>query len=389
MTPLTKAAKRCDLSTTRELITKGANVNETSTGKWTATALHWTLYECEDVEALKIIRTLVKGKARLDIKDSSEYTPLMLAVSYGKSKSAMYLIENSNDIDKNNIDWKSLLFDAVLYTDQDLIKLLASKTGTVNIQNHEGFTPLMYATIYGNTITLKYLLDLGADPTYRDVYGKSALDYAMSYKNKAAYDFLKMAENKPEFAKRQPDPSARIKAIISRVKECMIPHAKDYAISISNDDNANASVNIAGHITFTREAIRLWDDDMLTFVAAHEIAHDKMGHVAKKVTLSGVTTGAMIVADIFVPGVGIINRALNPALVNNYSKFQEYEADKLASESCERCFGMTIEKQIEIMERIMETAKQGDGGGFWATHPAWSKRIQNIKEVSIEENEKP
>ncbi len=31
-----------------------------------------------------------------------------------------------------------------------------------------------------------------------------------------------------------------------------------------------------------KEALEKFDDDALTFLAAHEIAHDKLGHVAKK-----------------------------------------------------------------------------------------------------------
>ena len=380
MTPLTKAAKRCDVVTARNLIDRGMDVNEASTGKWTASPLHWPLYACDDEKALEMTKTLVEGGANLDAEDTVGSTPLSLAVSYGKPKTAVYLIDKYRTTERPPAFWADLLFEAVMFTDKGLIRVLVDETKTTNVQNDRGATPLMYAVIYGEPAIVEYLLDLGADPTYRDVYGKSARDYAMIYKNKKAHALLKLAESRPEFALSQPDPLSRIRTIVNRVRDCMVPGGKDYHITISDDDNANAFINISGHITFTREALRQWDDDTLTFVAAHEMAHDIMGHVRKKLAVSGATTTAMIVANIFLPGVGYLNHALNPAVVNNYSKTQEYEADKLASEACEKCFGITKEKQIEIMERIRESSKHGDGGGFWATHPSWSNRIKNIEQ---------
>jgi len=379
MTPLTRATKGCNPSATKQLLAKGINVNEPSTGKWTGSPLHWALYSCDDEDAIKIISLLVEKGAALEVKDTNGDTPLLAAVSYNKPKSAIYLIGKGADIGATNGYGNSLVLDAVVCDDLELIKVLLNKTGNLNVQNREGFTPLINATINANTNTVKYLLDMGADPTYRDVYGKSALDYAISNKNKDKAFLLKMSENKPGFAERRTQPLARLKSIVGRVRDCMMPNSQDYAISVSNEDKANASINISGHITFTREAILAWDDDTLTFVAAHEIAHDKMGHVGKKVALSTGTTAAMVVANIFLPGVGLLNHALNPALVNNYSKLQEYDADKHGADACQRCFGITNEKQIEIMEHIRKTSKK-EGGGFWASHPAWSSRIQNIKQ---------
>ena len=86
----------------------------------------------------------------------------------------------------------------------------------------------------------------------------------------------------------------------------------------------------------------------------------------------------MLVANYFIPGVGYLDLIINPTVTNNYSKVQEYEADKMASEFCLKCFNMTMEKQSEIMQKLKETTKV-DGGGFWADHPAWDDRMNNIK----------
>jgi ankyrin repeat protein len=377
MTPLTKATKECDLSATRTLIAHGSSVNETSSGKWTATPLHMAAYHCSDEEALKIIRVLVDQGAALETKDNDGQTPLLIATQ-GKPKSALYLIEHGANIGARDGSGNSPMIHAAAAGSLDMTKALILRKADVNAYNTEGVTPLINAAIYGDIALVKVLLDAGGDPLHRDVDGKSARDYALSYKNNDAADLLRETEKRPEFVKPRTQRVVRIKSIVERVTECMMPETKEYAIAISNDTQPNASVNLSGQIIFTEGALSLWDDDTLTFIAAHEIAHDKLGHVGKKIAVSAATTGVMIIANFFIPGVGLLNHALNPALVNNYSKTQELEADKLASESCEKCFGMTNVKQIEIMMQMRKTSREG--GGFWATHPAWSERIKNIKQ---------
>ena len=85
----------------------------------------------------------------------------------------------------------------------------------------------------------------------------------------------------------------------------------------------------------------------------------------------------MIVANVLLPGAGLLNHIINPTITNNYSKTQEYDADQLASDFCAQCFDMSIERQIAIMQRIEKISKSS-GGGFWATHPSWEDRIKSV-----------
>lgn len=143
---------------------------------------------------------------------------------------------------------------------------------------------------------------------------------------------------------------------------------------IANTKGKNAWI-IDEKVCFT-EGLFEFDDDTLKFVMAHEISHFKLGHLKSKKIVSYVTTGAMILVDCFVPGVGLLNYFINPAVVNNFSKPQELEADKLASKTC-LCLGISIEAQVEILEKLK--ANFEEGGGFWAQHPSWDDRISNIK----------
>lgn len=377
MTPLNRAAKSCDLPAAKTLIDRGSDVNEKSSGSWETTPLHLAVYHCEDGEALKMITALAEKGAAIDARDNYGLTPLLIAAG-GKPKSALYLLGRGADAGAKDNYGNTPLILAARAGNPDLIRALTEKAADVNASNDEGSTPLIGASIHGDIGIVRYLLGKGADPLHRDGYGKTARDYAVSHGRDDVAGLLRETESRPEFAMQRASAETRIKGIVAAVMGCMMPEIREYSIGISDDRRPNASVNISGQITFTKGALRVWDDETLTFIAAHEIAHDKLGHVSKKIAASAVTTGFMIIANHFIPGIGLLNQAINPAIVNNFSKAQEYEADKLASESCEKCFGLTKEKQMEIMKRIRKTSSEG--GGFWATHPSWSDRIENIKQ---------
>ncbi|MFH2011736.1 MAG: M48 family metalloprotease [Pseudomonadota bacterium] len=134
--------------------------------------------------------------------------------------------------------------------------------------------------------------------------------------------------------------------------------------------DANNNVNLS-------EGLFRYDDDTLTFVIVHEMAHIKLNHVQKKQAVSIATTGVMMIVDIFVPGAGLLNYAVNPAVTSNYSKPQEREADQLASDVLVTHFGISIERQIQILKTLQKDS--AEGGGFWDSHPSWNDRIANIQ----------
>jgi Zn-dependent protease with chaperone function len=119
--------------------------------------------------------------------------------------------------------------------------------------------------------------------------------------------------------------------------------------------------------------------DVVNFTVTHELSHVKLKHVRNKKIVSYTTTGIMVAAGFVVPGIGLLNHVVNPAVTNNFSKSQEYDADKLASETLIKCFNMPLEIQTEILQNLRSSMKEG--GGFWSNHPAWEDRIKNIQET--------
>jgi Zn-dependent protease with chaperone function len=119
------------------------------------------------------------------------------------------------------------------------------------------------------------------------------------------------------------------------------------------------------------------DDKSLAFVMAHELAHIKLEHLQKHNEKSAEITEVMSGFGTIIPGFGLLNHIVNPAIMNHYSKKQEWEADDLASEMAEKCLGITREEQAQAYEKLTPFMKED--GGFWDDHPAWHERIDRIR----------
>jgi Zn-dependent protease with chaperone function len=143
-----------------------------------------------------------------------------------------------------------------------------------------------------------------------------------------------------------------------------------------SNDGLEVNAWVDSNRMYTTVGIFQYDDDTVTFIMAHELSHAKLNHVRNKRILGLGITAGMIVVNMVVPGAGLLNHAINPAIVNNFSKPQELEADKLASETCLK-LGIPLSKQIEIMNELRK-ASNDSGGGFWSQHPSWDDRIENI-----------
>jgi len=166
----------------------------------------------------------------------------------------------------------------------------------------------------------------------------------------------------------------RMNAIGTEVCTCIQPSQKlEYHIAISPPIGAWLDNN---KIFFT-EGLFKFDDDTLKFIMAHETSHDKLGHYTKINVINYVTTGLMMVVNTVIPGAGYLSHLINPTVIGAFSKEQELDADKLASETC-LCLGIPIDKQVAIMESMRLSSSSG--GKLWDMHPTWDDRIKNIKE---------
>ena len=153
------------------------------------TALHYVV----KFGNAEMVEDLLKIGASLNIENGKRYTPLNLAILYGKNEIIKVLLReeqfNSDnttvrqfyssckEVDLYSI--RALIANALI--EDDLIKVLISKELTrddLNKKDQGGNTPLHFASAYGRLEIVKFLLENKADPSLKNNEGKTALQIA-------------------------------------------------------------------------------------------------------------------------------------------------------------------------------------------------------------------
>lgn len=154
-TMLMRAASRGDLSIVQLLLAHGAQVNATTAidkdGNGALTALHAALVQ----DAVNVVEALIKSGANPQAEVNRVWTPMHYAAYLGAEKSVRYLHKNGINIDKP-------------------------------FNGGRGSTPLMVAAEYAQVPTIRALLELGADPERKDLYGENACGYARFFRKAAS-----------------------------------------------------------------------------------------------------------------------------------------------------------------------------------------------------------
>ena len=171
-----------------------------------------------------------------------------------------------------------------------------------------------------------------------------------------------------------------------RLKRVMVPllkamnHPLDPSkvkIGIMDDEHINAASAGGGEFYVTRGLLEKANDQQLAGVLAHELAHDDLNHVAKAQTLgAGLNVGAVILDQIF-PGAGAIAPIAGKLVINKYTQREEYAADAHGAEILQRA-GLPRDVMANTLQWLMQT-EGGSSGGFFATHPATTDRIEALK----------
>jgi ankyrin repeat protein len=183
-TPLTAAAEQNNTSAIKELLKNGAKIDETNSGKWTATPLYWSLNYCKYDAAELLLR---KG-ANPNLVDSFGLSPLQVAVCCKDLDISVieHLIEKGADINYSTPSdplakpfegWTSLHY-AISCGADEAARLLIEKGASVNAIADDGTTPLIIAAKNDSLFMAKFMLDKGADVNWRDLKKKSAMSYA-------------------------------------------------------------------------------------------------------------------------------------------------------------------------------------------------------------------
>jgi predicted Zn-dependent protease len=193
------------------------------------------------------------------------------------------------------------------------------------------------------------------------------------------------------FALRDRQPTARQaieRRYLERLRHVMVPllratnhpeRMNQVRVKVVSESGINAGSAGGGQFVVTTGLLDKANDEQLSGVLAHEIAHDDLGHPAKMQLLGvGVGLGVALLENFF-PNSARVAPIAGTLLASSYSRPQELEADRHAVTILRRA-GYSKDVMIHALTWIMQT-EGNSGGGFLSTHPATDERIRALKRL--------
>ena len=106
----------------------------------------------------------------------------MMVAAYKKNKPAVQaLLAKGSEV--NRPGWTALHYAAAA-GDNDIVSLLLENSAYIDAESPNKTTPLMMAVWGGHIMTVKLLLDEGADATLKNELGMNAIDFAVKFERK-------------------------------------------------------------------------------------------------------------------------------------------------------------------------------------------------------------
>lgn len=199
--PLVEACYYRNVQAVKRLLDNGADPNFFIPDRMTA--LEAALWNGPagpiDEKSLEITKILVDAGYDIDLYASSKPVILTLAESMIHSRSSiredilLYLLTCKGM--SGAFEYPEILFHMIRGGHTHMVTELVKEYGfDINYQDKNGVTPLILAVSYSDKSAtvdmIRQLLELGADPTLEDRYGKSATEYATKNNNGEILDIL-------------------------------------------------------------------------------------------------------------------------------------------------------------------------------------------------------
>ncbi len=138
--------------------------------------------------SLKVALALIRSpQTRLDQRNRSDETALMMAALKGHAELAQELIDRGADVNKPG--WTPLHY-AATGGHVALIRMLLDAHAYIDAESPNGTTPLMMAAHYGTAAAVQALLEAGADADVRNQLGLSAQDFALRAQRKDVAEMI-------------------------------------------------------------------------------------------------------------------------------------------------------------------------------------------------------
>jgi putative metalloprotease len=189
------------------------------------------------------------------------------------------------------------------------------------------------------------------------------------------------ASPRPTATKLDPAQAERLQRVMIPLLKGMNKQLEPSQVKVAVMDDPSINAANAGGAQFlvTTGLLQKANDDQLRGVLAHELAHEDLNHVAKAQVLgAGLNIGAVILDQIF-PGSGAVTPIAGQLITRGYSRKEEYAADAHGAQILERV-GYSRQVMIDTLNWLISQTG-GSKGGFLATHPGTSERVEALKQL--------
>ena len=184
----------------------------------------------------------------------------------------------------------------------------------------------------------------------------------------------------PTLERASPQDVARLRRVIEPLARAADKPPAQVKLGIISDRSINAANAGGGEFYVTRGLLDRATDEQLLAIMAHEFAHNDLGHVAKaQVFNAGVGIGAAILEQV-IPQAAIITPIAGTLITRAHSRSEELEADRHAVTLLKRV-GSSKQALENTLAWLQRTSGGSEGGGWFATHPGTSERIQALREL--------
>ncbi|NKI69121.1 hypothetical protein GN109_06790 [Collimonas pratensis] len=130
-------------------------------------------------ESKKVFNVLLNAKGvDLNIRARNGDTALMIASYKGDVPMVKALLEK--EAEPNNTGWTALHYAAAIGNDE-IVQMLLDASAYIDAGSPNNTTPIMMAARAGKILTVKLLLDSGADVTLKNDVGMNAIDLAKKF----------------------------------------------------------------------------------------------------------------------------------------------------------------------------------------------------------------
>ena len=174
--------------------------------------------------------------------------------------------------------------------------------------------------------------------------------------------------------------AARLRKIIEPLARAADKPPAQVKLGILSDRSINAANAGGGEFYVTRGLLDRASDEQLLAIMAHEFAHNDLGHVAKAQAVNaGVGIGAAILEQV-IPQAAIITPIAGTLITRAHSRSEELAADRHAVTLLRRV-GSSKQALENTLTWLARTSGGDGGGGWFATHPGTTDRIQALRQL--------